>query len=280
MENMLFKIGEMAELNHISTQTLRLYDKNKLLKPKYMDPETGYRYYTLDQCVKLDLIRALKSCRLSLDKIKEIFDLPSEELLLQVLEEQTKVLTEEIYNLSVSRGNLVRIQKNLQILNSLPAFGQIFFEHLPERKIAVQRTEYDFFAQGYAGYEKMLRHMQNYLHEKCLPPSYFINVGTIMERECFEQGTYSSHTAFIFVDELYPITENIQILPQNTYLSVVSDDTSLEQEYATQLYEEIKRQGMQLCGDYICEVLTQFPMHKSEQVIYKIQVPVRKSCRR
>ena len=47
MRNTLLKIGEMAELNHVSTQTLRLYSKNKLLEPQYMDPETGYRYYTL-----------------------------------------------------------------------------------------------------------------------------------------------------------------------------------------------------------------------------------------
>ena len=47
--NTLLKIGEMAELNHISTQTLRLYSKNKLLEPQYMDAETGYRYYTWDR---------------------------------------------------------------------------------------------------------------------------------------------------------------------------------------------------------------------------------------
>ena len=42
MRNSLLKIGEMAELSHVSTQTLRLYAKNKLLEPEYMDPETGY----------------------------------------------------------------------------------------------------------------------------------------------------------------------------------------------------------------------------------------------
>ena len=40
MRNSLLKIGEMAELSHVSTQTLRLYAKNKLLEPEYMDPET------------------------------------------------------------------------------------------------------------------------------------------------------------------------------------------------------------------------------------------------
>ncbi|MDD6074875.1 MAG: MerR family transcriptional regulator [Clostridium sp.] len=276
MRDSLFKIGEMAQMNHVSTQTLRLYARNKLLEPEYLDPETGYRYYTLDQCAKLDLIRALKSCRLSLDRIKEIFELSSQELLLQALEEQTGVLTKELYHLSVSRNNLLRVQKNLQVLNSLPPFGQVFFEYVPERKIDVQQTGFDFFALGYEGYENMLRHMQNYLHEKQLPPSYFINVGTIMEKEHFIQGTYTSHSAFIFVDDLYPATDSIRTLPQNTYLSLASDNPALESEYARKLYAEIYDREMVPCGDYICEVLTQFPLHHSKQLIYKIQVPVQR----
>lgn len=276
MKNSLLKIGEMAELNHVSTQTLRLYAKNKLLEPEYLDPETGYRYYTLEQCAKLDLIRALKSCRLSLEQIQEIFSLSSKELLLQVLEEQTGVLSDEIYHLSVSRNNLSRVQKNLQILNTLPPFGQVFFEYAPERKIDVQKTAFDFFALGQEGYEKMLRHMQNYLYENQLPPSYFINVGTLMEKECFIKGTYSSHSAFIFVDDLYPEKNSIRTLPQNTYLSVASDNIALESTYAKRLYEEMKRNGMMPCGDYLCEVLTQFPVHQAKQLIYKIQVPVQR----
>ena len=276
MRNSLLKIGEMAELNHVSTQTLRLYARNKLLEPEYLDPETGYRYYTLEQCAKLDLIRALKSCRLSLEQIEEIFSLSSEELLLQALEEQTGVLTNEIYHLSVSRNNLRRVQKNLQILNTLPPFGQVFFEFVPERKIDVQKTDFDFFELGHEGYEKMLRHMQNYLHENQLPPSYFINVGTVMEREYFIKGTYSSHSAFIFVDDLYPEKSSVRTLPQNTYMSVASDNIALESAYAKHLYEEMKRKGMMPCGDYLCEVLTQFPVHQAKQLIYKIQVPVQR----
>ena len=276
MRNTLLKIGEMAELNHVSTQTLRLYSKNKLLEPQYMDPETSYRYYTLEQCAKLDLIRALKSCHLPLGKIREIFELSSEERLLQVLEEQIGALSEEIYNSSVSRNNLLRIRRNIQTLNALPPFGQVFFEYVPERKLDVQNTEFDFFSQGYQGYENMLRHMQNYLHEKKLPPSYFINVGTIMDKEHFIEGTYTSQTAFIFVDDLYPDTGSIRILPQSMYLSVASDNTSLEAEYANRLYEEMTRQDMIPSGDYICEVLTQFPLDHSEHLIYKIQIPVRR----
>ena len=41
----LYSIGEAAEILGISVQTLRYYDKIKLLEPAYINPNTGYRYY-------------------------------------------------------------------------------------------------------------------------------------------------------------------------------------------------------------------------------------------
>ena len=39
-------ISELAELNHISTDTLRYYDKIGLFKQEYVDEFTAYRYYS------------------------------------------------------------------------------------------------------------------------------------------------------------------------------------------------------------------------------------------
>lgn len=49
MKSGYYSIGKMAELNNISIPTLRLYDEMGLLKPKYVDPDTGYRYYDINQ---------------------------------------------------------------------------------------------------------------------------------------------------------------------------------------------------------------------------------------
>ena len=45
----LLSIGEMAEANHVSIATLRLYDRMGLLKPSYRDAESNYRYYDIRQ---------------------------------------------------------------------------------------------------------------------------------------------------------------------------------------------------------------------------------------
>lgn len=268
------KIGEMAAMNHVSTQTLRLYAKNKLLEPEYMNPQTGYRYYTLEQCVKLDLIHALQSCRMSLREIKDLLEVDSVEKLADILKTQSGKLEDEIYHLSVSRNNLLRIEKNLRMINALPPFGLPYFEYVEERLIDVQNTPYDFFEQGYSGYEKMIRHMQNYMFSNNLPPSYFVNIGTIIVKADFDRQALSSDKAFVFVDSLYPERDSVRSLPQSLYMSIVSDDSSLEPEYAKVLRQEISRQGMKINGDYICEVLSQFPFKDNGNIYFKIQVPV------
>ena len=52
----LYLAGEMAKLHGISKQTLIYYDKIELFRPESCDEETGYRYYSLEQFVDLDVI--------------------------------------------------------------------------------------------------------------------------------------------------------------------------------------------------------------------------------
>ena len=40
------KIGEFAQLCHTNISLLHYYQKTGLLFPDYVDPFTGYRYYT------------------------------------------------------------------------------------------------------------------------------------------------------------------------------------------------------------------------------------------
>ena len=57
----IFTIGEIAKLFNISTKALRLYDRIDLLKPAYINEETGYRYYSIGQFVNLECIKRCKA---------------------------------------------------------------------------------------------------------------------------------------------------------------------------------------------------------------------------
>lgn len=70
----MLKIRDFAKLAEVSMTTLRYYDEIGLLKPVHVDPETGYRFYTMDQLPQLHRILAFKELGLELTQIVEILD--------------------------------------------------------------------------------------------------------------------------------------------------------------------------------------------------------------
>ena len=56
MKNELLSIGEAAKLKQVSVKSLRYYETIGILKPTYVDPSSGYRYYSPNQMIDLDVI--------------------------------------------------------------------------------------------------------------------------------------------------------------------------------------------------------------------------------
>jgi DNA-binding transcriptional MerR regulator len=73
-ERMILKIGEFARVGQVSIATLRYYDQCGLLKPNALDPDTGYRYYSLDQLARLNRILALKELDFPLEQIARLLE--------------------------------------------------------------------------------------------------------------------------------------------------------------------------------------------------------------
>ena len=56
MRNDLLSIGEVAHLKGVGVKALRYYERIGVLRPAYVNPDTGYRYYALRQMNELDVI--------------------------------------------------------------------------------------------------------------------------------------------------------------------------------------------------------------------------------
>lgn len=70
----MFRIGEFAQIAQVSGRQLRFYDQLGLLPPAHIDPQTGYRYYTIRQLPRLNSILALKDLGLSLEQIGPLLE--------------------------------------------------------------------------------------------------------------------------------------------------------------------------------------------------------------
>lgn len=71
---MNYSIGEFSQVARVSVKALRLYHERGLLRPDFIDPESGYRYYSVDQIYEAQVIRLLKDIGFSLAEIKDILE--------------------------------------------------------------------------------------------------------------------------------------------------------------------------------------------------------------
>lgn len=70
MKKTLYKISEIAKFFNISTTTLRYYEKFGLLNPEYIDDNTRYRYYSIENINTLTYIIGLRKTGMGMTQIK------------------------------------------------------------------------------------------------------------------------------------------------------------------------------------------------------------------
>ena len=276
MDLQKLSIGQMAELNHVSEQTLRLYDKEGLLVPRCVDPVTGYRYYHIIQSAKLDLIQNMKIYGMTLRQIRSFLDSNDPAALRALLTEQAASIEERIRQLRRSQSAITRTLDNYRRYEAMPRNGEIFLEYIPERRIFRYNCDVNYFDQDESGYEYMLRQMKTNLVTNNMPLSYFTNIGTIIRREHLVPDALFSNEVFLFVDE-DDSSQAMETLPAASYLCLCSDEFSMEAANVRRLLDYVQTRGCEIAGDYICEVVVDFPMldFDRRRMFYKAQIPVR-----
>lgn len=70
----MLSIGEFSNICKLSIKTLRYYSEIGLVIPDQINPQTGYRYYSVNQLERVLFINRLKSYNFSLERIKNIIN--------------------------------------------------------------------------------------------------------------------------------------------------------------------------------------------------------------
>ena len=130
-----YSIGETAKLLGVSTQTLRYYDRENILKPVHINDETGYRYYSYTQFHIIDRIKYLQGFGLSLEEIGAIIRDGTVRLLLPALAARKEALLEHI-NQTVEQIKDIDWYINYFTYTGLDSGSSGFYRiHLPERYV-------------------------------------------------------------------------------------------------------------------------------------------------
>src|SRR3954469_25825366 len=77
----IVSIGEFSQRSGLSPKRLRSYAAAGLLRPVAVDPDSGYRYYSLTQLRQAQLIDTLRVAGMPIAEISELIEDPTQERL-------------------------------------------------------------------------------------------------------------------------------------------------------------------------------------------------------
>lgn len=136
-----FSVGEAANAAHTTSETLRHYDRIGLVKPSKKDEWTNYRYYTEQDIVRLNTVRALQIMDLPLQEIKKVLEYDDLEKIVDFLVQAEKKADEKIAALQYSKSKIrlakADYERKLQALKNQNGF---FVKEIPERVILLSDT--------------------------------------------------------------------------------------------------------------------------------------------
>jgi len=135
----MLKIGEFSKIAQVSIKTLRYYDRVGLLKPAHIDRYSGYRYYSLDQLVRLNRILALKDLDFSLDQISELLKVDlSSEVLENMLHNKALELRDRLHD---DHARLLRVENRLKNIQDIGPINQspVVLKTAPSQRVVTTR---------------------------------------------------------------------------------------------------------------------------------------------
>lgn len=136
-----FSVGEAAKAVHTTRETLRHYDRIGLVKPSKKDDWTNYRYYTEQDLVRLNTVRALQVMDLPLKEIKKVLEYDDLEKIVDFLTQAEKKADEKIASLQYSKAKIrsakADYEKKLQMRQNQSG---TFIKDIPERVILLSDT--------------------------------------------------------------------------------------------------------------------------------------------
>ena len=277
MKEELLSIGKMAKLNRVSIPTLRLYDEIGLLKPRYVDPDSGYRYYDIHQNARLDMIAYMKELGMSLSEIADAFQKEDLDMIESLLVQKSEQIHEQMRQLKARHDAVDRAIMSIERYRKSPSTGTISLEFIDQRYIWGIPCSSNFYNSDISGYEKVLLELRAALEKNEFRQIHSYNVGTSITKEDFIHERFVANQIFIFTNRHDQNSHvHLQIVESGMYACIYLDRYDDAIAYAKKLKQYCEEHHYQIAGDYICEIMTEFNVFDSEQrsMFMRLQIPV------
>lgn len=274
----MFKISEFSRLSKVSLKALRYYDHIGMLKPRTVDPDTGYRYYSADQLLELNRIFMYKELGFTLPQIMELLN---EDITLEQIRGMFHLKRSEIQQvIDTEQAKLTRIKERMQLIEKE---GCVEREQEVVIKAVEQKPFLSLTALGseqdipelFRTFNKLLRKEHLNLVESPQIVLWSELDENVDEFE-FEVGHYVKRELSVLPDELH-----IRSLPPELMMATLTfrSDSVFACTACVDLATWIEKNGYQIKEDQPGrEIYLPLPTEKDIQLI-EIQIPITKHDR-
>ena len=255
----------------ISVGSLRHYEKLGLIRPEYTDPDSGYRYYGVQQFERLNTIRYLRALNMPLEDIADFLQNKDVGKIQEMLIQQRETVRQKQQELQIIEQKInTRLEGLADALSS--RLDTISLVHTPPRQITWIRNHLS--PKTYLDLETSIRTLQKDQEETLV---FLGKVGLGISKEHLESEAYQVYdTVFLLLepeDRYQGITEE---LPGQTCVSIRFCGSHNEAPaYYRKLLAYIREHRLKIDGfsrevTMIDYVLTNDP----KQFVTEIQIPV------
>lgn len=262
--------GEFAKLCGTSKDTLFFYDKEGLLKPKYVS-ENGYRRYGIEQFYEFDMISIFKETGSSLKEIKSHLLERDQKKLLTLFEEKQRLLKQEAINLA-------RRQKMLDDVVGLTtealhaAYDVLEVVEMEEQALELMPVNPEEQATAEGHVQLLVDFARRFESQDRYLAAPF---GAVVKKHDAAARLYTLGYLFCGADQTTP-EPDLHIKPKGRYAVFYhyGDEDSHAAAYVKQL-EEVEKSGLTIAGNiYAYEMASYFATANSEDCIVKYCVHV------
>ncbi|MGH1298678.1 MerR family transcriptional regulator [Bacillus pretiosus] len=225
----MFSIGEVAKIKDITIKALRYYHKMGILIPKHVDESTGYRYYSIDQFIHIDIIKSCRELNTSIVELQEIFKERNTDKLLQFLqvkreeaEEHIKKMKEVMETIDDLRAKVVSSQ---EILKN----DEISIETFKQRYVVVAPCKEVGSLQELLYYSDLEKIVQDYEEKMEMEMGILYNVNANWDVE--PKYVFNKVRDDVHMEEM----QNIKVLPGGKYITLAYSKENEEERRNTMI---------------------------------------------
>ncbi|MGL4736944.1 MAG: MerR family transcriptional regulator [Cellulosilyticaceae bacterium] len=133
----LYGIGEVAKTTNLTIKALRYYHEVGIIIPAYIDPDSGYRYYTADQFLHIDIVKYCRGVGVSIKELQALFEIKDTARLLDFLKKKKCEIEEHIASMGRIISDIDTLDEVVQASKTLLAQEEVMTQWLPQRTLVV-----------------------------------------------------------------------------------------------------------------------------------------------